>query len=303
VFEAEKEMISVMPEHILQLLSEELSDLAVLTDTGCLWKYGPNLLTELRLGPLRMHNSAFCFRTKEKHGLLVCKKHDTETLAKYIRSSDPRPRLFRCPAGADEFLIPVINAGRILGAVLCGPFRGETDRRELPVWRNELAQALERCVAKRIAPLCRELYLAQAIDDGGDPRIAAVIDHISAHFAENITLQQAAAKVFLSPSRLSHLFKEKCGEDFSTYLTRIRIREAEALLRDTACSIEEAALRSGFNDRSHFTLIFKKYNGLPPARYRRQAREEFAFLWQQTLKSDIALATEDQEKRGVLFVK
>lgn len=270
-----------MAEHILQLLTEELENIAVLTGTCCLWKYGPHLLTELRLGVRRLHNSAFCFNVKEKSGCSICEKHDTETLARCLSVPSPAPALMRCPAGAEEYLIPVMNASRVLGAVLCGPFRGIAQAPELPVWRRELAPVLERCVAKRIAPLCRELYLNRGFSDGGDPRIFTVTDYLTSHFAEAVTLEKAAEQVFLSPSRLSHLFKEKCGVDFSTFLAKLRVREAEALLRDTLLPIEEIALRSGFSDRSHFTSIFKKYNGLPPARYRKKAREEITLFRKQ----------------------
>ncbi|MBR7105274.1 MAG: helix-turn-helix domain-containing protein [Lentisphaeria bacterium] len=272
-----------MKEHIIQLLTEELYDLSALTGTCCLWKYSPHLLTDPRLGAQRLHNCSFCLKFKEEKGENICVRHDTETLAGLLRSSRPGPQLVRCPAGAEEYLIPVTGSSRLLGAVLCGPFRGDSGAADLPLWRKELAPVLERCVCKRIAPLCRDLYLTHTVHNGNDPRIAAVIDYVTGSFADTVTLETAAQKVFLSPSRLSHLFKEKCGVDFSTFLTRLRVNEAEALLRDTACSIEEVALRSGFGDRSHFTSIFKKYNGLPPAKFRKKAREEISLFRKKLL--------------------
>ena len=267
-----------MTEHNWQLFSEDLSDIGALIGTCCLWKLGPGLLTELRLGEQRMHTCPFCFQVKRRHGEKVCVRHDTETLAHHVREKEPRPRLVRCPAGAEEYLIPVVLSGRVLGAVLAGPFRGITGTQTLPVWRKELAPALERAVEKRIVPICRSLYLERPLIASSDERIATVLDFMEANFAENITLEEAASRVFLSPSRLSHLFREKCGQDFSSCLAKLRIREAEALLRDTVLPIEEVALRSGFGDRSHFSVMFKKYSGSPPARYRRTAKTEYAAL-------------------------
>ena len=265
-----------MQEHNWQLFSEELRDIGALVGTCCIWKLGPGLLTELRLRAQRMHTCAFCFQVKQRHGEKVCVRHDTETLARHVREKEPHPRLVRCPAGAEEYLIPVGLSGRVLGAVLAGPFRGITGVPSLPVWRKELGPALERAVEKRIVPICRTLYLKRPFVADGDERIAAVLDFMESRFSENITLEQAAVQVFLSPSRLSHLFREKCGQDFSGWLTKLRVREAEALLRDTVLPIEEVALRSGFGDRSHFSVIFKKYNGNPPARFRRTAQAEAA---------------------------
>ena len=97
----------------------------------------------------------------------------------------------------------------------------------------------------------------------------------------------AAERVYLSESRLSHLFKEKCGEDFSTYLAKVRVKEAESLLRDTLLSTEEIVLRCGFNNRSHFSCIFKKYNGMAPGQFRRKAQKENMLLREKILSEKI----------------
>lgn len=285
-----------MIEHDWQLFAEELSDIGAMIGTCCLWKLGPGLLTELRLGEQRMHTCPFCFEVKTRHGENVCVRHDTETLARCVREKEPRPRLVRCPAGAEEYLIPVVVSNRVLGAVLVGPFRGIAETPALPVWRRELGPALERAVERRIVPVCRTLYLQRPAVAADDERIATVLDFMEANFSENITLEQAAARVFLSPSRLSHLFREKCGQDFSGWLTKLRVREAEALLRDTVLSIEEVALRSGFGNRSHFSVIFRKYNGSPPARYRRTAQAEAAAYRNRMLDSVAGNGAESDRK-------
>ena len=91
-----------MTEHNWQLLTEELQLVSVLIGTCCVWKNGPGLFTELRLKNQRLHNCSFCMKIKQKYGESVCVRHDTETLAAYLRSEKPVPGLFRCPAGAEE---------------------------------------------------------------------------------------------------------------------------------------------------------------------------------------------------------
>lgn len=263
-----------MVEHNWQLLTEELNNIGILTGTCCIWKNGAGLFTELRLKKQRLHHCQFCIDIKRKYGESVCVRHDTETLASHLKKENPSPELFRCPAGADEYLIPVSSSQRILGAVLVGPFRGITGNPDLPQWRSELGPALVRTVQKNIAPLCRELYLSHPLQAVSDRRITQTLDYLDTHFFQNITLKTAAKRVYLSESRLSHLFREKCGDDFSTYLAKVRVREAESLLRDTLLSIDEIALRCGLNNRSHFSCIFKKYNGLAPGQYRKKAQKE-----------------------------
>jgi len=260
-----------MKEQNIQNLEQELSDLGALAGCLCIWKQGPRLLSEQKLKMKRLHDCAFCWRYKDVHGAAGCLRHDTETLSGILRKA-PRPCLVRCPAGAEEYLVPVLSNGRFLGAVLTGPFRGISGAPELPVWRTQLAQPLERAVERQIAPICRELYTFRSSFADEDSRIALTVDYLEAHFAEPVTLEDAAAQVYLSASRLSHLFSQVCKQDFSTYLNRIRIRHAEILLRDTLLPIDEIALNCGYKDRSHFTTIFRKYNGLPPARFRKSFR-------------------------------
>ena len=276
-----------MSEHNWQLFAEELRDIGVLVGTCSLWKSGPGLLTELHLKQQRLHNCAFCIEVKRRHGDSICTRHDTETLASRLKAPEPAAGLFRCPAGAEEYLIPVISSSRILGAVLIGPFRGITQNSTLPVWRPELGPVLERIVQKNILPLCRKIYLFSPRLVVDDSRIKEILEYLDTHFSQNISLKTAAERVYLSESRLSHLFREKCGEDFSTYLAKVRVRTAESLLRDTLLSTEEIILRCGFTNRSHFSCIFKKYNGMAPGQFRRKVQKENKQLREKLLSEQI----------------
>jgi two-component system response regulator YesN len=262
-----------MLQHNWQQLANKLNTIGLLVDTCCIWKKGPGLLTELRLDKQRLHYCEFCNNAKRKYGEDFCVRHDTETIASYVQSTPTTPKLFCCPAGAEEYVIPVVISNKILGAILIGPFRGKSTCTNLPLWRPQLGPALTKIIKEIIYPVLEELYLAHPALTANDDRINNVIEYIDNNFHQNITLKMAANRVFLSESRLSHLFKERCQEDFSTYLAKVRVKEAEALLRDTLLSIDEIANRCGLNNRCHFSCIFKKYNGLAPGQYRKKAKE------------------------------
>lgn len=94
------------------------------------------------------------------------------------------------------------------------------------------------------------------------------IDYITEHFAENLTIQQAANEVNFSPTYFSRIFKKETGHGFVSYLTFVRIQKAVWLLRHTDQTIEKIAFEQGFNTPNYFSTIFKKVVGLSPSEYR-----------------------------------
>lgn len=253
-------------------LERSLGDLGTLLGCGCIWKRTAYCLTEYRLREHWMHTAAFCTRFKAEHGEKICIRHDTETMARRIISGGGKPFLLECPAGACEFVVPVAGLGRILGAVIVGPFKGVPPAApELPCWRPELAPVLTRLTESQLGPRCREIYGSRPEISGSGRRILPVLDYLEANYPHPVTLTEAARRVYLSPSRLSHLFKSECGVSFSGYLTQLRLREAALLLAETLFPVGDVAGQCGFPNRNHFPTIFKKYYGVPPLRYRAAA--------------------------------
>lgn len=64
---------------------------------------------------------------------------------------------------------------------------------------------------------------------------------------------------------LSKIFKEETGETFVSYLTELRLKEAEKLLKTTELKTYEIAERTGFSDYHHFCKTFKKVTGKTPS--------------------------------------
>ena len=93
--------------------------------------------------------------------------------------------------------------------------------------------------------------------------------YIRKNFARPITLEEVSAAIGFSVNYFSTLFKKETGEGFVKYLTRVRIDEARALLRDTASPVAEVCKAVGYGDFKHFTHTFKAETGLTPGEYRK----------------------------------
>ncbi len=93
------------------------------------------------------------------------------------------------------------------------------------------------------------------------------VEFINKSFAE-ITEADAAAKVNMSYSYYSRLFRRVMGKNFNDYLTTVRINEAERLLLTSDRSVTEIALATGFSTSSHFIEKFRKLKKITPKQYR-----------------------------------
>ena len=127
------------------------------------------------------------------------------------------------------------------------------------------------------ALFCRLMVLCYRQDPGRFPLPAAtpagpVLEaqrYIDAHFTEELTMGELARHAFLSPSYLSHAFREWTGYSPKQYILLSRIALARELLTTTDYDVADIAGRCGFGDVSNFIRYFKKETGSTPGRYRR----------------------------------
>jgi two-component system response regulator YesN len=107
-----------------------------------------------------------------------------------------------------------------------------------------------------------------------DRRIRRALSFIAAHHGEQISLEDAAAFVEISPAHLSRLFSGETGATFSHHLTQYRITRACKELREGNYSIKEIANLCGYPDANYFSRAFKKALGLTPSEWTEQRREK-----------------------------
>ena len=100
------------------------------------------------------------------------------------------------------------------------------------------------------------------------------ISYIRKHLAENLTLEDIAHYAHVNSSYLSRTFKKECGCSVTEYITSIRMETAEELLINSNLLSYEIAEQVGIHDSSYFSLLFKKYSGLTPTKYRENFRKD-----------------------------
>lgn len=98
-----------------------------------------------------------------------------------------------------------------------------------------------------------------------------LLDRMTAFVEENysrrFTIGQLAAELYVSPSTLSHLFKQKMGVSFYRYVTQRRLIASKPLI-ESGAALEDVCLQVGFSDYSGFYRAFRQEYGISPRQYR-----------------------------------
>jgi AraC family transcriptional regulator len=127
---------------------------------------------------------------------------------------------------------------------------------ERPFESAEIGATIRQCVRS----LCPGAPPARRLDD----RVTKVLAAIQESDDLRMSIEDAAAMAFLSPSRFAHLFKEQVGLPFRRYMLWRKLTRA-MLAIGTEKTIAAAAHASDFADAAHLTRTFYQMFGIPPS--------------------------------------
>lgn len=103
-----------------------------------------------------------------------------------------------------------------------------------------------------------------------DARVVAAQRFIATRLDRSLRLAEIAREVHLSPSRLTHVFREGTGVPVRRYIQWCRLRAAvDAALRGR--SLTEAAHEAGFADAAHLSRTFRAMFGISPSAFTQDA--------------------------------
>ncbi|MBB3111102.1 AraC family transcriptional regulator of arabinose operon [Paenibacillus phyllosphaerae] len=114
------------------------------------------------------------------------------------------------------------------------------------------------------------LLMAEQLADRLDPRVSHTIRLLSAQMKEPVQIEELAARVGLSASRLSHLFKAETGRSIIDTLNNMRVEQAVLLMKHAGRTATEAAYDVGFHSYNHFAALFRRQYGVSPTAIKRE---------------------------------
>ena len=93
--------------------------------------------------------------------------------------------------------------------------------------------------------------------------------YVMENYSRQVSLEDVADAIHLSPAYLSTIFKKEMGINFSDFLISCRIEAAKELLKTTDLPIADVASQVGYTDSRYFSKTFTKVVGLKPSTYRK----------------------------------
>jgi len=133
---------------------------------------------------------------------------------------------------------------------------------------KQLATRLSDCLHKAVASIKEIKELPRKVE------IIKAQKYVLMNLDKKITLGDVAAFLHLNPSYFSRIFKQHAHMNFIDYVNLMKIEEAKKLIDNSNESTEKIADRLGFESKSYFIKVFKKYFGASPMEYKQGSRKE-----------------------------
>jgi len=104
-----------------------------------------------------------------------------------------------------------------------------------------------------------------------DLRAARAIKLIESNYPVAVPNQKLARLAGMNVNAFIRMFKRVTSRTPRQYLQELRLKEASSLLHHSKLSIEAIAEKTGFNDRQHLNLMFRKNFRITPAQFRKNS--------------------------------
>lgn len=223
-------------------------------------------------------------------GHLACLKMDADALARVKRTEDPY--IYRCHLGLWEAVAPLYSAGILSGYLMLGQIAPSEDGAREDIFTRAAAMlgedshdraSLEKAVAAlseadgeqfssfvTIMRICADYITMTERLNPSEPALAhAVRKHLSANYAQKISLNDLCTQFCCCKSTLMNAFRAAYSITIVEYLTEVRLSHARRMLAETSRSIRDIAFLCGFSDQGYFTRVFSEETGVSPSAFRK----------------------------------
>ena len=102
-----------------------------------------------------------------------------------------------------------------------------------------------------------------------------LLEFLQNNYSKELSLEEAARRLGVSKYYFTRVFRSRMGQTFSEYLTYLRIRSAEELLKNRDVSVADVCAACGYDSVSSFNRNFRKLKGCSPTEFRKLHQTTF----------------------------
>jgi len=175
-----------------------------------------------------------------------------------VDSNLPAPRVQQSSRGmaTGEVTPPLLNAFRRLVDLLA-------DEKDIPI----LAPTIQREIVYRLLVGDQGERLRQIASMGSQSQqIAGTIEWLQKNFAQQLRIDDLAAKAGMSTSTFHHHFRSMTALSPLQYQKHLRLQEARQLMLTEHLDAATAAFHVGYESPSQFSREYSRLFGAPPLR-------------------------------------
>lgn len=118
----------------------------------------------------------------------------------------------------------------------------------------------------------------QKDNSAGKESFLSVLKFIDDNYMKELTLEELADQIDVSKQYLCRMFQENIKMRPFQYITKKRMQIAKMLLMKSSYSINDIAMKVGYQDCSYFCRLFKEYEHMTPKSFASRGRKEAIIL-------------------------
>ena len=228
--------------------------------------------------------SDFCHEIhKSDAGMRACQNSDYCLLEKCSEQQIAVRHV--CHAGLTDIAVPLYHDGSLIGYIILGELRNETDFSEIAERVKDLGVSLDNLkeyyeklryfdeqktesIINVAVMLSKYILLEDMLELKYSSNIEKATDYINANCTEELSIQSISAGVNISKSVLYRDFRKYFNCTVNEYVNVLRVEQAANMLLGSELSVDEISAATGFSSASYFGKIFKKIKGMTPVKYR-----------------------------------
>ena len=240
-------------------------------------EYDCLLVRQGRVG-YAINHSQFVARKGDVYFVQPGQAHEEQTLSRSVHFYFLKFRL-RDQAGLDVPLVPGGKEHEQRLRDTDGAFRVFFEEVFQEVWHEKPGSldVIHALILQVVWLLCRRLGLVpvpHATARHGSRRDTVLLqakDYMRQKVPRTPSLDELGKYCSVSPDHLWHIFKEEESLTPHEYSLKLRLLEAQRLLKESDLAVYQIADRLGYRAASYFSRQFKKETGLSPQAFRSRA--------------------------------